>query len=67
MRPPVFVSDGIFGTDEVCAVWSENLFQGRHVERLRRLNQAVGRLFRCIEFFLFYLRCRGRICFSRYR
>jgi len=25
-RWPIFVPDRIFGTDEVCAVWSEDLF-----------------------------------------
>ena len=56
MGRAIFVLDRILRSDKVCALWSEDLFQGRHVERRRRLNKAVGRLLRRIEFFLFYLR-----------
>ena len=60
-------STGSWEADKVCALWSEDLFQDRHVERRRRLNKAVGRLLRRIEFFLFYLLRRGRSCLGRQR
>ena len=68
MRPPDFCPrPESLGSYEVYTVGSEDLFQNRHVERLRRLNKAVGSLLRRIEFFLFYLGRRSRICLGRLR
>src|SRR5438067_399949 len=61
----VLVPDGILRSNEIRAVRTQNLLEGRDIEGRRCLKEAVGSLFWRVEFFLFWLRRGGDIFFGR--
>src|SRR5436309_1709148 len=63
----VFVHYGIFGTDNILAVRTQNFLCCGDIEIRRYLNKGVGSLLWCVECFLLWLRCRRRIRFGRWR
>src|SRR5207244_8196242 len=57
------VHDGIFGSDNVIAVWAQDFLRGGDIKVPRYLNKSVGSLFRRIELLLLWLRRRSGLLF----
>src|SRR5262249_30756497 len=66
-RRSLFVHHGVFGTDEIFAVWTENFLCCSSIKICRDLDQSLRGLFRRIELLLPWLRCSLRFLLFRGR